>query len=170
MAPPPAFLAVLAFLTGAYLVLAQTVKAWFYKRYAYRLEQVLIPKRRAFYMSRTTRLVQNIVAIMSLRFEDEISIDSLIDDLARVTSYPIDNEQVIQNLQHLPRAGLVNVNWRNRTIKREKPLKEYVAKNVIASGMWPTMSEDWNRLAKTISDKHGKVNMEYQELLSPKQR
>ena len=84
-------------------------------------------------MSRTTRLVQNIVAIMSLRFEDEISIDSLIDDLARVTSYPIDNEQVIQNLQHLPRAGLVNVNWRNRTIKREKPLKEYVAKNVIAS-------------------------------------
>ena len=80
------------------------------------------------------------------------------------------NEQVVQNLQHLRRAGLISVNWRSRTIKREKPLKVYVTKNVIASGLWPTMSEDWNRLAKTVSDKHGKVNTEYLELLSPKQR
>jgi Mg2+-importing ATPase len=43
--PPPAFFVVLAILIGAYLTLAEVVKNWFYKRYAYRLEQVLIPKR-----------------------------------------------------------------------------------------------------------------------------
>jgi Mg2+-importing ATPase len=43
--PPPAFFAVLAMLLGAYLALAEVVKNWFYKRHAYRLEQVLVPKR-----------------------------------------------------------------------------------------------------------------------------
>jgi Mg2+-importing ATPase len=44
--PPLTFFPVLAVLIGTYLVLTETVKKWFYKRYAYCLEQVLVPKRR----------------------------------------------------------------------------------------------------------------------------
>jgi len=102
--PPPAFFLILAGLVGAYLVLANLVKDWFYRRHAYRLEQVLIPKRRAIYLSRGARLVQDMVAIISLRPEDEISIDSLIEDLSLVITYPIDPDQVTKNVQHLRRG------------------------------------------------------------------
>ncbi len=47
-APPPAFFLVLAGILGAYALLAEAVKRWFYKRYAHRLEQALVPKRRQF--------------------------------------------------------------------------------------------------------------------------
>ncbi|HLE74502.1 MAG TPA: magnesium-translocating P-type ATPase [Candidatus Bathyarchaeia archaeon] len=171
VAPPPAFFAVLAILLGAYLALAEVVKTWFFKRHAYRLEQVLIPKRRAaLYLSRTARLVQNMVAVICLRFENEIPIDSLLEDLSRSVSYPIDSDQVLQNLQHLRRGGLVSVDWHRRTIKREGPMKEYVTKRVMASEMWPTIMEDWLKINRAFQDTYGKVNMEYQELLTPKQR
>jgi Mg2+-importing ATPase len=166
--PPSAFFLILAGLIGAYLVLAQIVKDYFYKRHAYRLEQVLIPKRRAVYLGRTAILVQNMVAIISLRPEDEISIDSLIEDLSLTITYPIDPDQVTNNLQHLRRAGLVSVDWHRRTIKREKALREYVTKNVLAGEMWPTIAEDWNRMSKAIQNKYGNVNREYLELLSAK--
>jgi Mg2+-importing ATPase len=56
--PPATFFLVLAGLIGAYLVLTEIVKKWFYKRYAYRLEQVLIPTRReGLYLSKTARLI-----------------------------------------------------------------------------------------------------------------
>jgi len=160
--PPPAFFLILAGLVGAYLVLANLVKDWFYRRHAYRLEQVLIPKRRAIYLSRGARLVQDMVAIISLRPEDEISIDSLIEDLSLVITYPIDPDQVTKNVQHLRRAGLVTVDWRQRTIKREKALKEYVKTNVLAGEMWPTIAQDWDRVVEAIHAKYGKVNEEYQ--------
>jgi Mg2+-importing ATPase len=164
--PPTAFFAILAGLIGAYLVLAQVVKNWFYRRYAYRLEQVLMPKRRAVYVSRTARLVQNMVAVISLRPEDEIPIDSLIEDLSLTVTYPIDPDQVAKNLQHLRRTGLISVDWHQRTIKREKALREYVTKDVLAGEMWPTIAGDWNRMKKALEAKYGKVNTEYQELLS----
>jgi len=43
-APPFSFYAILAVLIGAYLMLVEIVKKWFVRRYAYRLEQVLIPQ------------------------------------------------------------------------------------------------------------------------------
>jgi Mg2+-importing ATPase len=169
--PPAAFFGVLAILLVAYLALAEVVKNWFYKRHAYRLEQVLIPKRRvAFYLSRTARLVQDMVAVICLRFENEISIDSLLEDLSRSVSYPVESNQVLQNLQHLRRGGLISVDWHQRIIKRERSMKEYVTKRVMASEMWPTMMEDWLKINKAVQDTYGKVNMEYQELLTPKQR
>jgi Mg2+-importing ATPase len=42
-APPFSFYAILAGLVGAYLILVEIVKKLFYKRYAYRLEQILVP-------------------------------------------------------------------------------------------------------------------------------
>jgi hypothetical protein len=158
-------------LLGAYLGLAEIVKTWFYKRHAYRLEQVLIPKKRvAFYLSRTGRLAQDMVAVICLRFENEILIDSLLEDLSRSVSYPIDSDQVLQNLQHLRRGGLISVDWHRRIIKREKPMKEYVTKRVMANEMWPTIMEDWLKINKAIQDTYNSVNTEYQELLSPRQR
>jgi DNA-binding PadR family transcriptional regulator len=110
------------------------------------------------------------VAVMCLRFENEISIDSLLEDLSRSVSYPVNSDQVLQNLQHLRRAGLISVDWHRRTIKRERPMKEYVTKRVMVSDMWPNVVEDWLKISKAIQDTYGKVNMEYQELLTPKQR
>ncbi len=44
-APPLTFYLILAGLIGAYLILAEIIKKWFFKRYTYRLEQVLVPPR-----------------------------------------------------------------------------------------------------------------------------
>jgi len=79
VAPPPLFFVALAILLGAYLLLAEVVKNWFYKRHAYRIEQVLVPKR-AFYVPRTARLMQDMIAVISLRYEDEFSIESFTED------------------------------------------------------------------------------------------
>ena len=167
--PPLLFFAFLAALIGAYVVLAEVVKRIFYKRYSYRIEQVLIPKRRALYLSRNARLVQDIVAVVCLRVENEISFDSLFEDLTRSLSFPIDSDQVLQNLQHLRRGGLVSVDWHERTIKREGPLKEYVTKRVIASEMWSMIFEDWLKINRAMQDRYGQVNAEFAELLSPRQ-
>jgi Mg2+-importing ATPase len=167
--PPFTFFLVLTGLIGAYLALTETVKKWFYKRYAYRLEQVLIPKRRAgLYLSKTARLVQDMVAIICLRREDEISMDSLLDDLTRSVSYPLDMDQVGHSIQHLRRAGLISINWRQRTIKREKPMKDYVMKQVITSEFWPKIAENWRKISDIIQEKYKKVNTEYHNLLFPK--
>ena len=114
--------------------------------------------------------MQDIIAIVSLRFEDETSIDSLTEALGSILSYPFNPNQVVQNLHHLRRSGLISEDWQRRTIKREKPLKEYVKKNVVDSEMWPNVVEDWLKITKAIQDKYGKVNMEYQELLLPRQK
>jgi Mg2+-importing ATPase len=164
--PPSAFFLILAGLVGTYVVLAQVVKDWFYRRYAYKLEQVLIPKRRALYLSRTARLVQSMVAIISLRMEAELSIDSIIEDLKLTVPYPIDPDQVTKNLQHLRRTGLVSADWSRRTVKREPALREYVVKNVLAGEMWPTIMDDWNGIASALQKKYGRVNEEYRRNLS----
>ena len=109
------------------------------------------------------------MAVISLRFEDEISIDSLTEDLNSVIIYPINPNQVVRNLQYLRRSGLISVDWHTRMIKREKPLKEYVTKTVTASEMWPTIAEDWRRINTIVQNKRNRANAEYQELLSPKQ-
>ncbi len=170
VAPPLAFLAILFGLIGAYLVLAEGVKRWFYKHNSYRIEQVLIPKRRVLYLSRNARLVQDIVAVVCLRAEVESSFDSLVEDLARSFSYPVDSDQVLQSLQHLRRGGLINIDWHRRVIKREGPMKEYVLKRVAASENWGIVLEDWLKIHKALQEKYGEVNAEYLELLSPKQQ
>ncbi|MEM3377399.1 MAG: magnesium-translocating P-type ATPase [Candidatus Bathyarchaeia archaeon] len=164
--PPPTFFIVLALIIGAYLILAEGAKRWFYKRYGYRLEQVLIPKKPAgFYLSTTARLMQDMVAIICLCAEEEISIDALLDDLKGSVNYPIDKELFVHNLQHLRRAGLISFNWQKRTIKREKAIKEYVMQQVVNSKFWPRLVDDWRRISNTIQNKHGEVNMEYQNIL-----
>ena len=48
--PPPAFYLALAGILGAYAVLAETVKKWFYKRNANLLEQVRVVKVKTVYL------------------------------------------------------------------------------------------------------------------------
>ena len=169
VAPPPAFFLALAALLGAYLVLAEAVKRWFFKRHGYLLEQVLVPKRGTFYLTRTARFAQDIIAIISLRFEDEISIDSLFEDLNSTVNYPFNPNEVTRNLQYLNRAGLIKVDWQLKIIKREPPLKEHIMKNLVGSEMWPTIAEDWRKINTVIQNKRTRVNADYQELLFPKQ-
>ncbi len=166
--PPPAFFLALAGILGAYAVLAETVKKWFYKRYGNRVEQVLVPKRKTIYSSRNAKFMKDMIAMISLRFEDEFSVDSLTEDLKDVLTYPVNLEQMIRNLQHLRRTGLVSIDWQKRTIKREKPLKEYVRKNVIDDKTWSAVVEDWRKINSALQQKRHNANAEYQELLIQK--
>ena len=165
--PPPAFYLALLGILGTYALLAETVKKWFYKRYGQRVEQVLVPKRGTFYLTRKTRFTQDMIAIISLRFEDEVSIDSLFEDLNSTVNYPFNPNEVTHNLQHLNRAGLIKVDWHLKIIKREPPLKEHIMKNLVASKMWSTIAEDWRKINAIIQNKCTRVNADYQELLFP---
>ncbi len=165
VAPPPLFYVALAILLGAYLLLAEIVKTWFYKRNAYRLEQVLLPKR-TFYVNRTAKLMQDMIATISLQVEDEFTIESLTEDLNSAITYPINSNQMARNLQYLRRSGLISVDWNRRTIKREKSLSEYVKKNIIGGPIWLNISEDWRKIHNILLNKHGAVNAEYQQLLA----
>ena len=167
VAPPPLFFLTLLFLLGAYLVLAELVKNWFYKRHAYRLEQTLVPKR-TLYVTRSEKLMQDMIATISLRVEDEFTIESLTDDLNSAITYPINSNQMAKNLQHLRRSGLITLDWSKGSIKREKSLSEYVKKSVIAGPMWSSISEDWRKINYILLNKHGAINAEYQQIL-PKQ-
>jgi hypothetical protein len=165
VAPPQMFFVALAILLGAYLVLAEAVKNWFYKRHAYRIEQVLLPKR-AVYVPRTARLMQDMIAVIGLRYEDEFSIESFTEDSKSAINYPINSNHMARNLQYLRRSGLISIDWNKRTIKREKSLNEYVKKHIIDGPMWSTIGEDWRKINAMILNKREKVNAEYQELLT----
>ncbi len=165
--PPLLFYVALVILLGSYLVLAEVVKNWFYKRHGYRLEQTLVPKR-TYYVTRTAKLMQDMIATISLRVEDEFTIESLTDDLNSVITYPINSNLMARNLQYLRRSGLISVDWNRRTIKREKSLSEYVKKSIINSPIWPNIGGDWRKINNVLLNKHGTVNAEYQQLL-PKQ-
>ena len=161
--PPSTFYIALAAILGAYIALVEIVKSWFYKRYGYRLEQTLIPpKKMGIYLTKTAKLTQNIIAVICLRPEDEITVDSLLEDLERNLGHPLDHHQVGHTIQHLKRAGLISFEWRQRKIKREKPLKEYVTKQLMTSELWPKIAQDWHKISIIIKEKHGKVNQEYQ--------
>ncbi|MGC8998444.1 MAG: magnesium-translocating P-type ATPase [Candidatus Bathyarchaeia archaeon] len=164
--PPAAFFIALAAILSSYLALAEVVKRWFYKRYGYRLEQTLIPPRKiGIYLSKTAKLVQNMVAVICLRFESEFSIDSLMEDLKVCLGYPLDAEQIFRNLNHLRRGGLISINWHERTVKREKAMKEYVTKHVMGE-LWPKIVGDWQRASEILKAKYGRLNSEYLELLN----
>ncbi len=162
--PPLLFYVILAILLGSYLLLAEFVKNWFYKRNAFRIEQVLVPKR-TFYVNRTAKLMQDMIATISLRTEDEFTIESLTDDLNSAITYPINSNQMARNLQYLRRSNLISVDWNKRTIKREKALSEYVKKSIIGGPMWLNIREDWQKIYNILLNKHGAVNAEYQQLL-----
>jgi Mg2+-importing ATPase len=164
--PPLEFFAVLVGLVLAYLGLAEGVKRWFYKRNSYRVEQALVPKKRGLYLSRRARLVQDVIAVICLRVEDEISIDSVIEDLTRSLNYPINPDEVAQNLHHLRRTGLISIDWHKRTIERQSTIQEYVTHYVETQAIWPMVYEDWVRINKVILDHYGEVNKEYSELLT----
>ncbi len=165
--PPLEFYAVLAGLLVSYILVAEAVKALFYKRNAYRLEQVLVPKR-AFYIPRSTELMQDMIAVISLRAEEEFAIESLSDDLHNTIAFPINTSQMVRNLQYLRRSNLISVDWHNRTVKREPALHDYVTNSIMAAPTWSSVGQDWRKINLILLNKHGEVNEEYQDEL-PKQ-
>ncbi|MEM2172573.1 MAG: magnesium-translocating P-type ATPase [Thermoproteota archaeon] len=165
--PPATFYMALAVILSAYVALAEIIKSWFYRRYGYRLEQTLIPPRKiGIYLTRTAKLIQNIIAIISLHPEEEITVDSLLEELERSMEHPLDYDQAGHAILYLKRAGLIKFEWRQRKIKREKSLKEYVVKQLMTSEIWPKIAQDWYRISRILKEKYGKVNPEYQEYFS----
>jgi Mg2+-importing ATPase len=163
--PPLTFFAALALLLAGYLAVTEVVKTWFYKRNAYRLEQVLVPKR-AYYLPKTAKLMQDMIATITLEAKDEFTVESLTDDFNSAITYPINQSQMARNLQYLRRSGLISLDWNTRMVKREKSLDEYVKKNIIGGPLWPNLSDDWRKIYNIILEKHGEVNQEYQQLIA----
>jgi len=163
---PLHFFAALAGIVITYFALAEVLKRWFHKRNSYYVEQLLVPKKRGLYLSRRARLVQDIIAVICLRIEDEITFDSLMGDLKSSLKYHINSNEVVQNLNHLHRAGLINIDWDTRTIQRQGTLNEYVTEYVATRTIWSMVNKDWIRINKTILDCYGEVNTEYAVLFT----
>jgi Mg2+-importing ATPase len=164
MPPPPSFFLFLAAFVAIYLTMTESLKRVFYKRYAQTLEQMLVPAKGPSLLTPTVRLTQNMVAVICLRPEDEISTDSLIDDLKSIVAYQIDSDHIIRNLHHMRRTGLMDVDWRKGTIKRTSSMKGYVEK-LIKGDLWLRVADDWQRIGSLIQSKYGQVNPEYQKML-----
>lgn len=164
--PPVTFFLALAGLVGAYLALVEMVKKWFYGRYGQRLEAALVPRWRAeLHLSRDARLTQDVVAAICLWPENEFSIESLLSTLTSSLIYPVDAEQVVRSLHHLRRAGLIAIDWRGRTIAREKAMRDYVIENVKPK-FWQKIADDWQKISSTIRARYNRVNSEYENLLA----
>jgi Mg2+-importing ATPase len=164
--PPLAFYLALAGILGAYALLAETVKKWFYKRNANLLEQIRVVKVRTVFSDRSIRFMQDVIAVISLNPEEEFTIESLTSDLNSAINYPINQNQLVRNLQYLRHNGLIRVDWNKRMIKREKTLREYVKKKIISGPDWADTNEDWRKINAVLLNKWGKVNSEYQKLLN----
>jgi Mg2+-importing ATPase len=164
--PPLAFYLALAGILGAYALLAETVKKWFYKRNANLLEQIRVVKVRTVFSDRSIRFMQDVIAVISLNPEEEFTIESLTSDLNSAINYPINQNQLVRNLQYLRHNGLIRVDWNKRMIKREKTLREYVKKKIISGPDWADTNEDWRKINAVLLNKWGKVNSEYQKLLT----
>jgi hypothetical protein len=162
--PSAGFFLFLAAFVAAYLTMVEALKRLFYKRYANRLEQIMVPQKGPPYPTPTARLTQNMVAVICLRSESQISLDSLLDDLKGIAVYPVDSDQVIRNLHHMKRTGLVEVDWRKGIIERQPSMKDYVDK-LVKGEPWPKMLEDWRRIGQLVQTKYNKINPEYQKLV-----
>jgi hypothetical protein len=109
--------------------------------------------------------MQKMVAVICLRFESEISIDSLIEDLKECLGYPLDADADIpQPKPHAPRWINQHKLARENLVKREKAMKEYVVKHVMGE-LWPKIAGDWQRASEVLKAKYGRLNSEYLELL-----
>jgi len=164
MPPPPLFFPFLAAFVVIYLTMTESLKRVFYKRYSQSLEQMLVPAKGPPLLTPTVRLTQNMVAVICLRPEDEIPTDSLIDDLKAIVAYQVDYDQIIRNLHHMRRTGLVDVDWRKGIIKRTSSMKGYVEK-LTKGDLWLRVADDWQRIGSLIHSKYGHVNPEYQRML-----
>jgi hypothetical protein len=164
MPPPPGFFLFLAAFVAVYLTMTESLKRVFFKRYSQSLEQMLVPAKGPPLLTPTVRLTQDMVAVVCLRPEDEISTDSLIDDLKAIVAYPVDSDQIIRNLHHVRRMGLVDVDWRKGIIQRKPSIKGYVDK-LTKGNLWQRVADDWHRIGSLVQSKYKQVNPEYQRLL-----
>jgi Mg2+-importing ATPase len=111
----------------------------------------------------------DIVAIVCLRAENEISLDSLFDDLAKTIKYPLKPQHVLNYLHHLQRGGLISINWRERVVRRENATRDYVMKQV-SSESWPEIAKNWRKIRSNLKARYNQVNPEYESLLYAKRR
>ena len=161
---PPIFFLFLTGMVGLYLLLVEMAKKWFYSQYANAFAKGHEPSARVSrHLSRNARIFQSLVAVICLRPEPEISMQSLLDDLASSVDYPLEPERAVRRLHDLQRAGLITIKH-NQILRHDKQVKEYV-ENVVLKQFWPRVSEDWRRIATIVESKYGKLNAECRGLM-----
>ncbi len=157
---PLNLLGIVILVTMGYVGATEIVKLAYFKK--------LVRPRTKPTVTAHTRLL-DIVAVVCLRFENEITVDSLLDDLSSSVAYTLDPKRVIQNLYHLRRASLVKIDWRRGIIRRDEPIKAYVMKHA-TSKSWQETAKNWRRTMQVIQSKYGRVNPEYNILFSRKRK
>jgi Mg2+-importing ATPase len=162
---PISFLIILALFVAAYLSIVEIVKGLFYRRHAQKLEQIPIPKRAIAYITPTARSLQTVIAVICVRFEGEISIDSLDNDLKGIATYTFDSDQITHGLQSLRHGGLITIDWQKGIIKRQPAIKSYVDK-LTKADIWAKTKDDWRATGYLIQTRYGKINPEYQKLVN----
>ena len=101
----------------AYVVVTELVKLAYFKK-------LIMP--RIFPVKSVQHRLLDVVAIICLRFESEISIESLFGDVAETIKYPLKPQQVLNHLRKLESWSLISINWREGMIIRHETMKNYV--------------------------------------------
>ena len=143
-----------------YIFATEIVKLAYFKK-------LIMPK--IFPVQPVQHRLLDIVAIICLRYENEVSIDSLFEDLAFTLRYPLKPQQVLNYLHHLRRGGLISINWQERTIRRKNTLKDYVI-NQSTKKTWNEIVKHWRKIHSNLESRYSKVNPEYESLLSRKHK
>jgi Mg2+-importing ATPase len=143
-----------------YTFATEVVKLAYFKK-------LIIPK--IFAVPPVQHRLLDIVAVICLRVESEISVESLFGDLAATMKYPLKPQQVLTHLHHLRRGGLISINWQERTIIRQNAMKDYVMLQA-TSKSWPDIVKNWRKIRFALKSRHNQVNPEYGRLLSAKRK
>jgi DNA-binding PadR family transcriptional regulator len=157
---PLSLLGITVLIVLGYTFATEVVKLAYFKK-------LIIPK--IFTVQPVQLRLLDIVAIICLRVENEISIESLLDDLAKTMKYPLKPQQVLNHLHHLRRAGLISINWRERTVRRENLMRDYVMKQS-TNESWPEIVKNWRKIRSNLKSRYNQVNHEYDSLLYAKPR
>ncbi len=159
VSPPIAFLVILFILLIMYITLVEIVKSIFYKRYAYRLEQVIITKKRTDnYVNRTTTLIHTMLLLLLLYPTDTILEDTFLADLNSFVDYSYDSVHVGKAIQYMRRGGLISFDFKKKTITRNDSINNFVKDVLKKDKQWPLLREEWNQAKEFLQTKHHEIS------------
>ena len=122
------------------------MKFYFYKRYAYRVEQVIITKKvPVYYVNKITQLIHTMISLISLYPTDTLQIDRFLNDLNNFSNYSYDSGQIGKAFQYLRRGKLITFDLKGKNMIRKPELTTYFTTILTSDKSWPNIFEEWKR-------------------------
>ena len=165
VSPPIAFLGILIIILILYVICVELMKIFFYNRFADRLEQVVITKKRTnYYVNKTTILIHTMIALLSTYQTDTITIDEFLVDLNGFAHYSFNQDQVGKAIQYLRKGSLISFDLKGKTILRTETLNSYMNTVLIPSKEGPSFLEEKRKAGEFVLSKHHFINKRANEL------